>query len=108
MRVNELQRWCYKLEKYTGERDTMVLLGEAAQEFGEAVRSILMHEGVKVRRQEDNIAKELFDLFYNLSVISSKHNINLEEVFNQAISKYEKRFDVELWGNINGQLKKDK
>ena len=100
MKVNELQKWCYKLEKHTGERDNMVLLGEAAQEFGEAIRSILMHEGVKVRRQEDNIAKELFDLFYNLSVISSKHDIDLEEVFTKAISKYEKRFDVELWENL--------
>tara|TARA_B100000315_G_C14115076_1_gene379902 strand:+ start:238 stop:546 length:309 start_codon:yes stop_codon:yes gene_type:complete len=100
MKVNELQKWCYKLEKHTGERDNMVLLGEAAQEFGEAIRSILMHEGVKVRRQEDNIAKELFDLFYNLSVISSKHDIDLEEVFTKAISKYEKRFEVELWENL--------
>ena len=96
--VKKLQKWCYLLEKHTGERDTLNLLGEASQEFGEAIRSALKHEGVSVRKQEDNVAKELFDLFYNFSVIASKHNIDLEEVFLQTIKKYEERFQANIWG----------
>lgn len=103
MEVKNLQKWCYELEKSTGERSDMELLGEFSQEFGEAVRSVLMHHGIKVRRQEDNIGKECFDLMYNLFVIASKYDIDLEGEFSKAIEKYEKRFDKEIWSGINSK-----
>ena len=77
MTVKKLQTWCYELEKSTGERSDLELLGELSQEFGEAIRSILVHHGVKVRRQEDNIGEECFDLLYNIFTISAKYNIDL-------------------------------
>lgn len=97
MTIKKLQKWCYELEKSTGERSDLELLGEFSQEFGEAIRSVLAHHGVKVRRQEDNIGKECFDLLYNIFAISAKYSINLEKEFLKAIKKYEKRFGKKIW-----------
>ena len=101
MNIKKLQKWCYELEKSTGERDDLELLGELSQEFGEVVRSILVHKGVNVRRKEDNIGKECFDLLYNIFVISAKHNIDLEKEFLKAIEKYEERFNKKIWAGLN-------
>ncbi|PIZ56845.1 hypothetical protein COY23_02435 [bacterium (Candidatus Torokbacteria) CG_4_10_14_0_2_um_filter_35_8] len=100
MTIKKLQKWCYELEKSTGERNDLELLGEFSQEFGESIRSILTHQGVNVRRQEDNIAKECFDLLYNIFVISAKYNINLEKEFLKTIKKYERRFDKKIWATL--------
>jgi len=103
MEVKKLQKWCYALEKSTGERSDMELLGEFSQEFGEAVRSILMHHGIKVRRQEDNVGKECFDLLYNIFTIASKYDIDLESEFLKAIKKYEGRFEKDIWSKIDAE-----
>jgi NTP pyrophosphatase (non-canonical NTP hydrolase) len=91
------------LEKSTGERTDLEMLGEFSQEFGEAVRSILMHHEVKVRKQEDNIGKigkECFDVLYNLFVLAAKYDVDLETEFARAIGKYEDRFGKDIWKGL--------
>lgn len=95
--VSNLQKWCLDLEKSTGMRSDLELLGEFSQEVGEAVRSVLTLQNIKVRKKEDNLGKECFDLLYNLAVIAAKHDINLEEEFIKAINKYEARFEKNIW-----------
>ena len=101
MTIKKLQKWCYELEKSTGERGDLELLGEFSQEFGEAIRSILVHHGVNVRKQEDDVGKECFDLLYNIFTISAKYNIDLETEFLKAIEKYEKRFNKDIWSKLD-------
>lgn len=97
--ISNLQKWCLDLEKSTGVRSDLELLGEFSQEVGEAVRSVLTLQNIKVRKKEDNLGKECFDLLYNLAVIAAKHDINLEEEFIKAISKYEARFEKNIWNS---------
>jgi len=101
MNIKALQTWCMKLEEHTGVRDDFHLFGEMTQEFAELTRSFLALQNVKIKRPEDSLGKELFDFMYNVMVVAAKHNMNVEEEFRKAITKYEERFNATIWSELD-------
>jgi len=103
MKIQELQNWCYKLEKHTGERDSLFLLAKLTEELGEFTKSFLELRGERqLHPEQDTLGKELFDMLYNMLTIAAIHNVDLIQEFKTAIEKYEKRFNAtNFWEERN-------
>lgn len=103
MKIQELQNWCYRLEKHTGEREAIFLLAKLTEELGEFTKKLLELEGHRqINPEQDTLGKELFDMLYNMLTIAAIHNIDILQEFKTAIAKYEARFNaVNFWEDRN-------
>jgi NTP pyrophosphatase (non-canonical NTP hydrolase) len=74
-------------------------LARLTEEIGELAREVNHHYGEKPKKAEEdasNLTKEMGDILFTLALLANSTGIDLDEAFEQVMSKYRKR-DAGRW-----------
>ena len=76
------------------ERDPMIRYADVMSEMGELGKELLLssHYGAKPFQPTDNLAKELGDVIFALSLLANALKLDLDECFEITMDKYNKRY----------------
>ena len=93
--MDKIQRAAADLaQKYGLNAPAMARYTDLASEMGELGKELLLgsNYGADELKITDDTAKEMGDVLFSLAMLANSLDLDLEECFDKAIGKYQKRF----------------